>query len=140
MSWILWGFIGAVTIGTGDFFSKLSIDSIGPFSHMVFIAVISNVVSLINYTVDRENRYVPRIFQQRLLISLGGLIINLIGAFLFYLAIKYGKVSLVTGVSSVYPAFMVIFARKLLNEKISRKQGAGIITTITGLLIVGFGS
>ncbi|KPJ80442.1 MAG: hypothetical protein AMS17_20495 [Spirochaetes bacterium DG_61] len=140
ISWILWGFTGAVTIGVGDFLSKLSIDSIGPFTHMVFLAIISNAVSLFNYTVDKKNRHVPHIFQQRLLTSLGGLILNLVGVFMFYLAFKYGKVSLVIGVSSIYPAFMVIFAMKLLNEKISPKQGAGIGTTIAGLLIVGFGS
>jgi drug/metabolite transporter (DMT)-like permease len=140
LSWIPWGFAGAVTIGAGDFLSKLSIDAVGPFSHMMFLAFISNGVSLFNYTLDRKNRYVPDIFHQKLFNSIGGLILNLVGVFLFYMAFQYGKLSLVIGVSSIYPAFMVIFALKMLKETLTSKQIAGIGTTITGLLIVGFGS
>jgi uncharacterized membrane protein len=140
LSWILWGFSGAVTIGVGDFLSKLSIDSIGAFSHLFFLSLISNAVSFFNYTLDRKNRNVGKIFHQHLLISLAGLIINLIGAFLFYLAFDYGKVSLVIGVSSIYPAFMVILAIKFLKERITVRQGAGIATIICGLLTVGFSS
>jgi drug/metabolite transporter (DMT)-like permease len=140
LSWIPWGFAGAVTIGAGDFLSKLSIDAVGPFTHMMFLAFISNGVSLFNYTLDRKNRHVSNIFHHKLLNSIGGLILNLVGAFLFYTAFQYGKLSLVIGVSSIYPAFMVIFALKILKETLTSKQIAGIATTITGLIIVGFGS
>jgi uncharacterized membrane protein len=140
LSWILWGLSGAVTIGVGDFLSKLSIDSIGAFSHLFFLSVISNAVSFFNYTMDRNNRRVPKIFHQRLLSSLTGLIINLAGVFLFFLAFDYGKVSLVIGVSSIYPVFMVVLAIKFLKERITIRQSAGIATIACGLLLVGFSS
>jgi drug/metabolite transporter (DMT)-like permease len=140
ISWIFWGMACSVTIGAGDFLSKLSIDAIGPFSHMLFLAFISNAASLFNYTIDRKNRYVPRIFSRKLGISVVGLMVNLAGTFLFYMAFYHGKASLVIGVSSIYPLFMVTLALRLLNEVITVRQGAGIGSILGGLLLVGLGS
>ncbi len=139
-TWIVWGFSGAVLIGTGDFFSKLSINEIGSFSHMFFLVPVSNTISFFNYLIDRENRKFPKIFHRQFLPSFVGLVIHLFGVFLFYLAFDYGKLSLVVSVSSIYPAFVLLFAVKLLKERITLKQGLGISSITIGLIIVGLGS
>jgi uncharacterized membrane protein len=140
ITWILWGFSGAVLIGTGDFLSKLSIIEIGSFSHMFFLVPVSNTISFINYLIDRKNRKFPKIFHRQFLPSFVGLVIHLIGVFFFYLAFDYGKVSLVVSVSSIYPAFVLLFAIKLLKESVTLKQGLGISSIIFGLILIGLGS
>lgn len=139
-SWLLWGLIGAVALGTGDFFTKLSVNSIGSYSHMIFLALISNATSGLNYLLDKKNRKVPKIFHKTFGPTFTGLVIQLIGAFFFILSFNYGKVSLVTSVSSVYPALMVLLAVKFLNEKITRIHSIGIGVTVCGLIIIGLGS
>lgn len=139
-SWVLWGLLGALTIGTGDFFTKLSVNSIGSYSHMIFLALISNATSGLNYLLDKKNRKAPKIFHKSFGPTFTGLLIQLIGAFFFILAFDYGKVSLVTSVSSVYPAVMVLLAVKFLNEKITRLHIIGIGVAVCGLIIIGLGS
>jgi drug/metabolite transporter (DMT)-like permease len=138
--WILWGFIGAAALGVGDFLTKVSINRIGAYSHIFWMALISNAVVGCNYLVDRRNRPAPPLFQRRALPSLVGIVINLAGALLFLLAFDYGKVSLIAPVSSTYPALMALFAVKFLHESVSLKQGAGIAVAIIGLVLVGMGT
>jgi uncharacterized membrane protein len=139
-TWVLWGLIGALALGTGDFFTKLSVNSIGSYSHMVFLALVSNATSGLNYLLDKRNRKAPKIFHKNFTSTFTGLVIQLIGAFFFILAFDYGKVSLVTSVSSVYPALMVLLAVKFLNDKINRIHSIGIGVTVCGLIIIGLGS
>jgi transporter family protein len=140
MSWIFWGFAGAFTIGTGDFLTKIAINDIGSYSYIFYYALLSNVLSALNYVIDGNNRALPRIFHRNFLPTFLGLIIHLIGVIFFYLAFDYGKISLIAGVSAVYPAFVVLLAMKFLKESISLKQGLGIGIVIAGLIVVGFGS
>jgi drug/metabolite transporter (DMT)-like permease len=37
--WVMWGIAGALCIGTGDFLSKFSVDRVGPYSNLVFLAL-----------------------------------------------------------------------------------------------------
>jgi len=139
-SWILWGMAGAVTIGTGDFITKLSINIVGAYTHIFFLALVSNGVSGLNFLLDRKNRKTPVFFHRSILGTFIGIIIHLTGAVMFLIAFNFGKVSLIVSVSSVYPALVVLMAVKFLGEKISVKQGGGIATAIIGLILIGLGT
>lgn len=136
-TWVLWGFIGALTLGIGDFLTKVSINRIGSYSHIFWLALIGNFVTICNYLIDKKNRPLPPLLRRQGLPTLLGIVVNLIGALFFLLAFDYGKVSLIAPVSSIYPAFMALLAMRFLKERISRKQGIGIAVAILGLVMIG---
>ncbi len=139
-SWILWGLAGAFTIGSGDFITKFSINQIGVYTHIFFLALISNAVSSVNYLLDRRNRSTPKIFSRLSLPSLLGIIITLIGSLFFLLALAHGAVSLIVSISSVYPGFVALLAVRFLGESISMKQVIGIAAAMAGLILIGLGT
>jgi drug/metabolite transporter (DMT)-like permease len=138
-SWVLWGLGGAFTLGTGDFLTKVSVESIGSYSHIFFEALILNLFSGFNYLVDRGNRALPPLGSRRFLPTLFGILMHLLGALLFLLAFGYGPASLVGPVSSVYPAFLALLAVRFLGDVITWKQGLGIGLIVGGLILTGWG-
>lgn len=138
-SWLLWGLSGAFLIGTGDFLTKFSINQIGSYSHIFFLSLIFNLISILNYTIDKNNRPIPKFFSKSFLNTFIGIAIHLLGALIFLLAFDYGKVSLITPVASIYPAFVVLLAMRFLKESITLKQGMGIFVILIGLILMGYG-
>lgn len=139
LSWILWGLVGACTIGSGDFITKLSINQIGVYRHMLTLSLFSNAVSSINYLLDKKNRDMPKILSRRSLPSFAGIIITLIGSIFFLLAMENGAASLIVSISSIYPGFVALLAVRFLGERVSIKQVTGIITAVFGLILIGLG-
>lgn len=137
LSWVLWGALGAASLGSGDFLMKLSADRIGPFANIFFLALLNNLTSGVNYLLDRANRKKPRVRSRSFLFSVLGIVVHLLGALAFLSAFGYGPASLVSSVSSVYPALLVLLAVLFLRERISGLQAGGIGAIVTGLAVVG---
>jgi drug/metabolite transporter (DMT)-like permease len=136
-TWILWGITGALALGVGDFLTKISINHIGSYSHIFWIAIVGNGVSGCNFLIDKKNRSFPPLHKRQGIPTILGIAVNLLGALLFLLAFDYGSVSLITPVSSIYPAFMAILAVRFLGEEITRRQWIGIAVAIVGLVLLG---
>jgi drug/metabolite transporter (DMT)-like permease len=136
-SWIVWGFIGAISLGVGDFLTKISVNHIGSYSHIFWIALIGNGISGCNYLIDRKNRPLPPLFRRQGIPTMIGIAVNLLGALLFLLAFDYGEVSLIASLSSIYPAFMALLAIRFLKEEITRRQWIGIAIAVMGLILLG---
>ena len=137
-SWLLWGLAGALCLGTGDFLSKFSINQIGSYSHIFFLSLVAMGLSGVNYVIDAPNRAAPRVFARSFLPSFFGIVLHLAGALCFLLAFDYGPVSLISPVSSVYPALLALLAVRFLKDKISVVQGIGIGVITGGLITIGF--
>ena len=140
LSWIVWGLACAFLIGAGDFLTKLSVNRIGAYSHIIFLAVVSNPMGGLNYLIDRKARPFPRIRSKKALPTLTGLTTMSTGTLLFILSFDYGKVSLIAPVSSIYPAIIAVLAVRFLGEKITAKQITGIGIIVAGLVLIGFGT
>ena len=138
LSWLPWGLAGAFCLGTGDFLSKVSINRIGSYSHIFFLSLIAMGLSGFNYVIDRPNRAVPRVLARSFLPSFLGILLHLAGALCFMLAFDYGPVSLISPVSSVYPALLALLAVKFLKDRVSPLQGVGIGVITAGLVAIGF--
>jgi transporter family protein len=136
-SWLPWGLAAALSLGTGDFLSKLSINQIGSYSHIFFLSLICMGLSGFNYIIDTPNRAMPRVLARSFLPTFIGVILHLAGALCFLLAFDYGPISLISPVSSVYPALLALLAVKFLKEKISAVQGVGIGVITAGLIAIG---
>jgi drug/metabolite transporter (DMT)-like permease len=139
-AWVPWGILGAFTLGTGDFLTKVSVERIGSHSHIFFQSLVLNLFSGLNYLVDRGSRAIPPLASRRFLPTLFGILMHLCGALLFLLAFGYGPASLVGPVSSVYPAFLALLAVRFLRETVTAKQGLGIGLIVAGLILVGVGT
>lgn len=138
LSWLPWGLAGAFCLGTGDFLSKSSINQIGSYSHIFFLSLVAIGLSGINYIIDKPNRPLPRFFARSFLPSFVGIFLHLVGALCFLLAFDYGPVSLISPVSSVYPALLALLAVRFLKDKINLIQGIGIGIITGGLVSIGF--
>jgi uncharacterized membrane protein len=138
LAWLPWGLTGALSLGTGDFLSKFSINRIGSYSHLFFLSLAAIGLSGINYIIDTPNRAVPRVFARSFLPTLIGIALHLVGALCFFLAFDYGPVSLISPVSSVYPALLALLAIKFLKDRISVIQRIGIGVITGGLIVIGF--
>jgi uncharacterized membrane protein len=140
LSWILWGLVGAFTLGSGDFLTKLSINNIGAYSFIFFESLIINVTSCMNYLVDKPHRTMPKIFSKKIKPTLLGIIMHLVGALFFLIAFDHGPASLISPVSSIYPAFVALLAIRFLKEVVTLRQGLSIGIIVIGLITVGLGS
>jgi uncharacterized membrane protein len=138
LAWLPWGLAGALSLGTGDFLSKLSINHIGSYSHIFFLSLVAMGLSGFNYVIDKPNRAVPRVFARSFLPSFIGIVLHLAGALCFFLAFDYGPISLISPVSSVYPALLALLAVKFLKDRVSAVQGIGIAAITAGLIAIGF--
>lgn len=135
--WIIWGFTASILIGTGDFLSKFSINKIGVYNYIFYLSIASNIMSIFNYLLDRKSRKLPTYKIKLYTPTFIGTAISLTGSFQFQLAFQYGKASLVTPVSSIFPALTVIFAIKFLNEKLNKRQIIAVGITVIGLVLMG---
>jgi transporter family protein len=137
LAWLPWGLAGAFCLGTGDFLSKFSINQIGSYSHIFFLSIVCILLSGGNYLVDKPNRPMPRILSRSFVPTFLGVVLHLAGALCFLLAFDYGPVSLISPVSSVYPALLALLAVRFLRERISLVQGLGIGVITAGLVTIG---
>ncbi|MBN2551247.1 MAG: DMT family transporter [Spirochaetales bacterium] len=138
ISWLPWGLVGAFCLGTGDFLSKSSINRIGSYSHIFFLSLVAMALSGFNYLIDRPNRPAPRLFARSFLPTFLGVFLHLAGALCFLLAFDYGPISLISPVSSVYPALLALLAVRFLGDRVSLVQGIGIGAITGGLVAIGF--
>ncbi len=136
-AWLLCGIAGALFIGTGDFLSKLSVNRIGPYSNLIFLALANNLTSGLNYLLDPANRRPPAVWSRSFLPTFLGIIVHLIGALLFLTAFGFGPASLVSTVSSIYPALLAVLAVRFLRDRIAWRQGLAIGIIVAGLILIG---
>ena len=62
--------------------------------------------------------------------------LGFLGAFCFLIGVSKGPVTLVTPLSSLYPAVSVLLAVTVLHEGLSLKQGVGIALAIMSVILI----
>lgn len=73
-------------------------------------------------------------------VALGGGVVDMAANALYLAATRYGALSIVVTLASLYPASTVILARVVLGERLSRWQVAGVACALAAIvLIVGNG-
>ena len=66
-------------------------------------------------------------------------VFDLLANLLFVLAAGRGLLSVVGVLGSLYPAFTVVLARIVLDERLSRTQNAGVLITLAGVVALAAG-
>jgi transporter family protein len=64
--------------------------------------------------------------------------VNFVGFLFFFAAVEKGKVSTVIAMSSLYPVVTIVLSVLFLQEKISAREGLGIVCALlAGFLLAG---
>lgn len=130
---VAYGLLAALGWGSGDFLAKLSSDRVGYLRTALYMQLISAVFLLLFSFPD-----FPRLWQNPLAaLGAAGLgVISLVGLLAFYKGFQVGRVSIVSPITSGYPAMTSMLAVVLLNEVISRGRIAGVVLTLVGVILV----
>lgn len=138
-TWVIWGLSSAIISGAGDFFDKIVSNHIGSYSQIFFAALAFQVLSVINFLVDKKGRTLPKFSFKKFFPTLSGTLLAVAGTMFFFLAFAYGPVSLISPAASIYPAIVVVLAVFFLHETITKRQFVGIISIVLGIVLIGFG-
>lgn len=139
LSWLKWGLGYAALGGTADFLVKISANQIGAYSNILVLTLIYQTGSIINYLLDKKGRPLPKFSAKNFGPTIWGQILLLTGGFAFLTAFDYGPVSLISPVAGSYPVMTVLLATIFLKEKLNRRQLAGILGVVLGIVLVGLG-
>ncbi|MCL4375125.1 DMT family transporter [Patescibacteria group bacterium] len=134
--WVVWGTLTALALGASDFLAKLSTNWIGAPSHLFFLAIVLQLVSVFNYLIDRPGRALPALSRSNFLPTILGTVILWVGSLLYFLAFDHGPVSLIAPVASTYTILTVTLAVIFLKEKFSLRQGIGIGLAVVEVILI----
>ena len=133
--WFIFSLLTLLSWGVWGVCSKLASNYTRPRQTLVFQAV--GVVAFALFILVLERFQI-----QRTPIGFGWSFaagfINFVGFLFFFWAIDKGKVSTVIALSSLYPVVTILLSILLLHEKISIREGAGIVLALAaGFLLAG---
>jgi drug/metabolite transporter (DMT)-like permease len=130
---VVYGLIAALGWGTADFLAKHSSDRIGYFRTTFFMQA-GGAIFILLFTIQDLHLIVEYPTQ-----SLETVVIAIIGTFgvlALYRGFETGRVSVVSPISSSFPALSTVLAILLLNESLSAIGGLGIAVTIVGIVAI----
>ena len=133
--WFFFSIMTLLSWGVWGVCSKLASNYSRPKQTLLFQAVGAVAFALLILTVER--------FQiQRSPVGFGWSFaagfVNFTGFLFFFWAIEKGKVSTVIALSSLYPVVTILLSILLLHEKITIREGAGIVLALAaGFLLAG---
>ena len=74
--------------------------------------------------------------KQIFFLFLGGILSGFLGLFLYFEAIRHGKVSIVAPIASTSPLWSVLFAYLILGESLSLQKVIGVALIIFGITLL----
>jgi bacterial/archaeal transporter family protein len=133
--WIPYAVMTLLAWGLWGFFSKLASNHTRPRQTLLFQAVGVVAFALVVLCFERFHvDWSPAGFGWS---AVAGLI-NFVGFLTFFAAVEKGKVSTVITLSSLYPVITILLSVVFLHERISRREGIGIVLALAaGWLLAG---
>lgn len=137
MSWVVWGLFGGFCNGVGDFLSKIGVVRTGPYNFLLALAI-GYVLSIgVNLLFDRKGiRRSPWKAPKLFIYTLIGTGFVEVGLIALNLAFETGPASLVSPIISSSIVVTVILAALFLKEKVTKIEFLGLITTISGIILL----
>jgi drug/metabolite transporter (DMT)-like permease len=69
-------------------------------------------------------------------ITIAGGVLDMLANVLYLVATRYGPLSIVVTLSSLYPASTVLLARTVLGERLNTRQTAGIVCALAAVVLI----
>lgn len=125
--WLAYALMALLAWGFWGYFSKMASTHTRPRQTLLFQAVGVAAFALVVLCVERFHvDWSPAGFGW----SFAAGFVNFIGFLTFFAAVDRGKVSTVITMSSLYPLITILLSMALLHERISRREGVGIVLAL----------
>jgi bacterial/archaeal transporter family protein len=133
--WLIYALMTLAAWGFWGVFSKFASNHGRPRQILLFQAVGAIAFAAVVLTFERFHvDWSPAAFGW----SFAAGFVNFMGFLTFFAAVEKGKVSTIITLSSLYPVVTIIFSMILLHERISRREGLGIVMALAaGWLLAG---
>jgi drug/metabolite transporter (DMT)-like permease len=129
----LYAIVAAVGWGTADYFAALSARKVGVFRAALLTQAFGVVLVLIpSY---QSLPLIPQ-YPQASLAAFGLGLLNTIVVLSLYKSFEVGKLSLVSPITSCFPALSTLLAVLLLGEIVTQLRALGILLTLGGIVFV----
>jgi bacterial/archaeal transporter family protein len=134
-SWVVYSILTLLCWGLWGVFSKLASTHSRPRQTLLFQAVGVMLFAIMVLAMERfQIERSPLGFGW----SVAAGFINFAGFLAFFAAIEKGKVSTVIALSSLYPVVTIALSILLLHERITRREGLGIVLALAaGWVLAG---
>ena len=132
---LAFGIAAAFCWGTSDFVAKIAVAKIGYLRTTLFMQCVGIVFMLLITGSDivRLTLFPTEIY---FLVALGG--VNAIGTVALFKSFEVGQLSLMSPISSSYPALSSVLALLFLDEHVTQTRLVGITCIFVGILLVSF--
>src|SRR3984957_21084476 len=125
--WLLYAGLTVVAWGVWGVFSKLASTHARPRQTLLFQVAGVMAVGFVVLSMERFHiEWSPQGFGW----SFAAGFVNFIGFLFFFAAVEKGKVSTVIAMSSLYPVVTIVLSVLFLQEKISAREGLGIVCAL----------
>jgi uncharacterized membrane protein len=130
---LAFGIAAALCWGTGDFVANAVVAKIGSLRTTVFMQCVG-IVFMLLITGSDIGRLAHFPTQTYFAVALG--VVNAIGTVALFKSFEVGQLSIMSPLSSSYPALSSILALLFLNERITQMRLIGIVLIFVGMLLV----
>jgi len=125
--WVLYALLTLLSWGVWGFFSKLASNQTRPRQILLFQAAGALAFALLVLTLERFRiQWSTGDFAW----SFAGGFVNFVGFLVFFAAIEKGKVSTIITMTSLYPVVTIVLSTIFLHERITRREGLGIVLAL----------
>ncbi|MCJ7600921.1 MAG: EamA family transporter [Desulfobulbaceae bacterium] len=132
-NWLLSALLAMIIYGFWGFFPKIAVSYISPQSALVYEVAGAILVGLITlFFINFHPQNHPKGILFAMLTGIAGMT----GTFFFFAAAQKGKISVVVGLTALYPLITVILAVIFLREPLTLKQISGLILAIGAILLL----
>jgi transporter family protein len=130
---LFYGLIAFFLYGLWGFFPKLSAASLPPQSFLLYeiVGVVLSFVVMVFFFPTPLHFDARGAFYAVCTGFFGGT-----GTIFYFLALKHGKLSIMSTMTGLYPVLVVILAFFILQESVSFPQGVGILLATMGILLL----
>lgn len=136
-SWLVWALMVAVLNGSADFFSKVMIERTDLNTFIFTEGIGYFLVPILIFFIDKKGRVLPPLKFKLLWPIIFGIAFLQIGFLTFNAAFFFGPATLVTTAASAYTAISLFLALTILKEKITFIQFIGVLSIISGIILLG---
>lgn len=134
---ILFAILAALFWGISPMFEKIGLKDIDPFIAVVIRNIVATICIIALLGVSgRAHELLVLNKKAIFFIAVGGILASFLGQLVYYTALKYGDVSEIVPVSSIYPLFAVFIGLLILKEDFNIEKLIGTILIIIGVLLI----
>ena len=133
-AWVVYAAIALLLWGASGVTQKLSTNRISSQLSFLWFAAAMLAISVVLASTGPIQWHLPRII---LLLCIAGGLLNGLGALTSFAALEAGgKASVVISLISMYPLLTVGLAVLFLHERLTAKQGIGIVLAIVAAILL----